>query len=184
MALFAVNTGCRDQEVCRQRWDWEQAIPEIETSVFLIPGAFVKNGEDRLVVLNRVAQSVVNAQRGQHATHVFAHRGKFMTRMLNSAWLTARRTAGLLQVRVHDLKHAFARRLRSAGVTYEDLQDLLGHRHGSVTLHYAASDLRRLIEAANRVCDTSQPPVPMVIWRRKSAAKARSPQNSHTGVLR
>ena len=59
----------------------------METSVFLIPGAFVKNGEDRLVVLNRVAQSVVNAQRGQHATHVFAHRGKFMTRMLNSAWM-------------------------------------------------------------------------------------------------
>ena len=23
MALFAVNTGCRDQEICQLRWEWE-----------------------------------------------------------------------------------------------------------------------------------------------------------------
>ena len=170
MALFAVNTGCRDQEVCRLQWAWEQVIPELDTSVFVVPGAFVKNGDDRLVVLNRVAHSVVNAQRGKHATHVFAFRGKPTTRMLNGAWLRARERAGLPQVRVHDLKHTFARRLRSAGVAFEDLQDLLGHRHSSVTLHYAASDLRRLVEAVNRVCDQSQQRVPMVILRRPSAA--------------
>ena len=27
MALFAVNIGCRDQEVCQLRWDWEIKIP-------------------------------------------------------------------------------------------------------------------------------------------------------------
>ena len=29
MALFAVNTGCRDQEVCNLRWEWEVAVPEL-----------------------------------------------------------------------------------------------------------------------------------------------------------
>lgn len=48
--------------------------------------------------------------------------------MLNSAWLRARRDAGPLQVRVHDLKHTFDRRLRAAGVGFEDRQDLLGHQ--------------------------------------------------------
>ena len=38
MALFTVNTGCRDQEVCSLRWEWELAIPQLETSVFIIPG--------------------------------------------------------------------------------------------------------------------------------------------------
>ena len=38
MALFKVNTGCRDQEVCGLRWEWEVAVPELETTVFLIPG--------------------------------------------------------------------------------------------------------------------------------------------------
>lgn len=57
MALFKVNTGCRDQEVCGLRWEWEVPVPELDTSVFIIPGARVKNGDERLVVLNRVARS-------------------------------------------------------------------------------------------------------------------------------
>ena len=28
MALFAVNTGCRDREICQLRWEWEVRIPE------------------------------------------------------------------------------------------------------------------------------------------------------------
>ncbi len=59
-----VNTGTREQEVCRLRWEWEVAVPELETSVFLIPprdqhGRLVKNGEERLLVLNHVARSVI-----------------------------------------------------------------------------------------------------------------------------
>ena len=29
MTLFAVNTGCRDQEICQLRWEWEINIPEL-----------------------------------------------------------------------------------------------------------------------------------------------------------
>lgn len=65
MDLFKVNTGCREQEVCKLRWDWEIPVPELGTSVFLIPSGFggrnerssVKNGDERLVVLNSVAKS-------------------------------------------------------------------------------------------------------------------------------
>ena len=59
MALFTVNTGCRDQEVCNLRWEWEVVVPELGTSVFIVPGSQVKNGDDRLVVLNRMAKSVI-----------------------------------------------------------------------------------------------------------------------------
>ena len=121
------------------------------TSVFIVPGARVKNGDERLVVLNRVAMSVVNARRGQHATYVFTYRGEPVTSMLNSAWKKARKRAGLPLVRVHDLKHTFGRRLRAAGVSFEDRQDLLGHRSVRITTHYSASELSRLIEAAERV---------------------------------
>jgi integrase len=130
MALFAVNTGCRDGEVCSLKWEWEVAVPELNTSVFIIPGARVKNGEERLVVLNRIARAVVDDIRGEHAEHVFSYRGRRLTRMMNSAWLRARRETKLPQVRVHDLKHTFGRRLRAAGVCFEDRQDLLGHRAG------------------------------------------------------
>lgn len=64
MALFKVNTGLREQEVCGLKWDYEVKVPELETSVFIIPGERIKNGEERLVVLNRVAASVVESVRG------------------------------------------------------------------------------------------------------------------------
>lgn len=38
MALFALNTGVRQEELCGLRWDWEIAVPELETSVFILPG--------------------------------------------------------------------------------------------------------------------------------------------------
>jgi len=170
MALFAVNTGCRDQEVCKLRWEWEVRVPELGTSVFIIPGRYVKNADDRLVVLNRTAQSVVEAQRGQHATHVFAYRRKPTARMLNSAWLRAREKAALPQVRVHDLKHTFGRRLRAAGVSFEDRQDLLGHRSGRITTHYSAAELSKLLEAANRVCESDRRQPELVVLRRLSVA--------------
>jgi integrase len=125
----------------------------LRTVVFIIPGSQVKNGDDRLVVLNRVALSVVETRRGIDATYVFTYEGRPIRRMLTSGWIRARNRARLPQVRVHDLKHTFGRRLRAAGVSFEDRQDLLGHRSVRITTHYSAAELSRLIAAANCVCD-------------------------------
>jgi integrase len=166
MALFAVNTGCRDGEICGLRWEWEVSVPELKTSVFIVPGRYVKNADDRLIVLNRIAASVVDSQRGKHPTHVFTYKGEPTQRMLNSAWLKARKRAGLEQVRVHDLKHTFGRRLRAAGVSFEDRQDLLGHRSSRITTHYSAAELTKLIEAANKVCEGDSSKPELVVLRR------------------
>jgi len=170
MALFAANTGCRDAEICGLRWDWEVKVPSLGTTVFIVPEEHVKNGEERLVVLNRVARSVVDARRGEHATYVFTYQGRPVRRMLNSAWLRARTVAQLPMARVHDLKHTFGRRLRAAGVSFEDRQDLLGHRSGRITTHYSAAELSRLIEAAESVCERVSGRPELVMLRRASAA--------------
>lgn len=157
MALFAVNTGCREQEVCQLRWEWEIKIPELpHLMVFIIPSELVKNGDDRLVVCNQVARSVVNVERGKHATHVFTYNGNPVSRMNATAWRNARKRVGLNQVRVHDLKHTFGRRLRAAGVSFEDRQDLLGHRSGRITTHYSSAELQNLFDAANRVTENNK----------------------------
>jgi integrase len=180
MALFAVNTGCRDQEVCNLRWNWEVAIPELGTSVFIIPGIRVKNGDERLVVLNRIAESVVAARRGIHPTHIFTCKDHPIAYMLNSAWKRARNVAGLPHLRVHDLKHTFGRRLRSAGVSFEDRQDLLGHRSVRITTHYSAVDLVRLIEAANLVCDRNGTRPELVVLKGSLRGGSRKTPASHT----
>ncbi|MFO7593799.1 MAG: site-specific integrase [Pseudomonadota bacterium] len=170
MALFAVNTGCRDSEICSLRWDWEIKVPELDTSVFIIPSDLVKNGDERLVVLNRIAMSVIDSRRGIHSEYVFTYKDRPMKRMLNSAWIRARQNVGLPQVRVHDLKHTFGRRLRAAGVSFEDRQDLLGHRSGRITTHYSAAELTKLIEAANSVCERDAGRPELVILRRVSVS--------------
>jgi integrase len=178
MTLFAVNTGCRDAEICALQWDWEVDVPELGTSIFIIPGSQVKNGDERLVTLNRVARSVVEGKRGQHGTHVFTFRNAPVQHMLNSAWKSARVRAGLKRVRVHDLKHTFGRRLRAAGVSFEDRQDLLGHRSGRITTHYSAAELCRLIEAAEKVCDRDGRWPEMVVLRGALPTSRKSPANS------
>jgi integrase len=162
MALFKVNTGLREQEVVNLRWDWEQRVPELDAVVFVIPAHFggrrrnsgVKNREDRLVVLNETAKAVIEACRGEHDEYVFVYRKKPVKFMNNSAWQKARREAGLPQVRVHDLKHTFGRRLRAAGVPLETRKVLLGHKSGDITTHYSAPEIAELLEAANRVAET------------------------------
>lgn len=127
MAMFKVNTGTREQEVCGLNWDWEERVPDLGISVFVIPGSSTKNKEDRLIVLNRIARSIVEEQRGKDRSWVFPYRGRRVTRMYNTAWKQARKEAseayeselgiecpkGFRNVRVHDLKHTFGRRLRA-----------------------------------------------------------------------
>ncbi|MGO8880355.1 MAG: tyrosine-type recombinase/integrase [Desulfomonilaceae bacterium] len=175
MALFKVNTGCRDQEVCNLKWEWEVPVPELDTSVFIIPESRVKNREDRLVVLNRIASAVVNEMRGVHPEYVFTYKGHPLGRMNNRAWRKARTGAGLPQVRVHDLKHTFGRRLRAAGVSFEDRQDLLGHVSGRITTHYSQAELEKLIDAANKVCvdESRKSPALVILKKRKLAVVAR-----------
>lgn len=155
IALYKVNTGCRKQEVLQLRWNWEVQVPELETSVFVLPNYdefSTKNGEERVVVLNSIARRIVDEQRGKHPEFVFTYRGRPTRSILNSGWKLARDRAGLPHVRVHDLRHTFGHRLRAAGVSFEDRQDLLGHKSFRMTTHYSAPDLSRLIEAAENVC--------------------------------
>ena len=174
MCLYKVNTGCRDGEVCGLRWDWEIDVPELGTSVFLIPGAKVKNREDRLVVLNRVAKSVIEGVRGQHPERVFTYYGRPVRSINNNGWKSVRRKLEM-PIRVHDLKHTFGRRLRAAGVPLETRKILLGHKNGDITTHYSAPELEELIEAANRVCEgkSGKTPALVVLRHRTLSAAAR-----------
>lgn len=152
MALFAVNTCCRDGEICNLRWEWEVSVPQLDTFVFRIPENVAKNGRARFIILNDIAKATVDEQRGRHNEHVFGYEGHPVKRMLNSAWCRARRKVELPMVRVHDLRHTGAARLRAAGVSHEDRAQILGHVTTTMTEHYSAAYLQRLLDAVNRIC--------------------------------
>ena len=189
MALFKVNTGLRQAEVTNLRWEWEVEIPELRTSIFVIPREHTKFELDRYVVLNRIARSVIESCRGKHPESVFTYQGKPITKMYNSGWKAARRRAavryerelkrpcpaGFRKVRVHDLKHTFGHRLRAAGVSFEDRKVLLGHKTFDVTTHYSAAEIGFLIAATERVCDLAE---------RESPAVAVVRSRQHEGLAR
>jgi hypothetical protein len=87
-------------------------------------------------------------------------------------------------VRVHDLKHTLGRRLRAAGVSFEDRQDLLGHRSGRITTHYSAAELYRLIEAAERVTEQNGSRPELVVLRGNLRADARKTPATNTVGIR
>lgn len=163
MALFDVNTGLRDENVCGLRWDWETPVPEAGRSVFVIPASEFKTGVAHVVILNDAAWSIIEDQRRRRkesaaagepvSEFVFTYAGHRVGTMNNNGWQRARKIAGLEEVRVHDLRHTFATRLRLGGVAQEDRNALMGHKARSMPEHYAAADIGRLIELANRVLD-------------------------------
>ena len=108
MALFAVNTGLPDSNVCGLQWQWEVAVLEIGGSVFVIPPEAFKTKRPHVVILNDVTWSVIESQRGKHPIWVFLYRGRCIGKMNNNGWQQARQEAGLPLVRVHDLRHSFA----------------------------------------------------------------------------
>ena len=65
------------------------------------------------------------------------------------------------------MEHAFGRRLRAAGVSFEDRQDLLGHKSSRITTHYSAAELTSLIAAAEKVCDSESHNSPATTWLRR-----------------
>ena len=103
MAVFDVNTGLREQELCGLKWAWEQRIPELDSggiqrSVFVLPAVKNKNKQARVVVLNDVAQRIVEQMRGQHPEYVFTWVNEDgvrdrVGRIRNSGWMNARRRA-------------------------------------------------------------------------------------------
>lgn len=168
MALFALNCGARDDNVCKLRWEWERAVPELVRSVFVIPATEFKGKRPHVLILNDVAWKIVESCRGADEKFVFVWRRERVKNvdvepvmpyrpvhtMNNTAFQTARRKAGLDRLRVHDLRHTFGQRLRDAGVSEEDRALLLGHALTGMPQHYATATIARLVEAANKVQET------------------------------
>lgn len=157
MALFILNTGCRDDVVCSLKWEWEIPIPQLGVSVFVVPPKHVKAEEERkreaVLVLNTVAQKVIEAQRGVHPEYVFTYRGHSIERMSNNGWQNGRKKAGLGDLHVHDLRHTVGLRLRESGVQENTVSAVLWHSNKNITGHYSMAQIVEIFEALESIKD-------------------------------
>ena len=145
------------------------SIPAMGVSIFVVPTAHVKGEEgkktDRVVVLNSLAQEVLERQRGKHTTHVFVYRREREKQlnkepvmeyspievMNNTGWQNARKKAGLGDLHVHDLRHTVGMRLRKMGASEATISTVLWHSNKTITAHYSEALFWEIFVALEKI---------------------------------
>jgi Phage integrase family len=89
------------------------------------------------IPLDDLALSVLTAQRGRHPRWVFVYRDRPTAKCTNSAWVKARRRAGLPDIRWHDIRHLWATWHTLIGTPQRVLQALGGWKDERMVARYA-----------------------------------------------
>ena len=140
-------TGARKREVLDARWE----DFDVDNRLWRIP--FTKSGRPRTVPMSDGVMSVLDTvPRIAGSPYVFPNpdtKKPFVT--IHYTWDTARKRAGLRDVRMHDLRHSFASILINSGRSLYEVQHLLGHTQVKTTERYAHLQQDTLMTAANVV---------------------------------
>jgi integrase len=140
-----ILTGARKNEVLNAKWE----DFNFENRIWRIP--VTKSGKARHVPISdgviHLLQSVPHT-----CDYVFANpktRKPFVS--IFCSWNTARKSVGLDEVRIHDLRHSFASFLVNNGRSLYEVQRILGHTQIKTTQRYAHLSNDSLLAAANEV---------------------------------
>jgi len=148
---FLLLTGARKGEALKARWEYI----DLTTGSWIIP--MTKSGKPRHVPLSRGAIDILLAVKQRvysdigECTWVFPKliTGRPYTALFHS-WDKARKSVGLGDVRIHDLRHSFASALVNRGMTLYDVKEILGHANIMTTQRYAHLSRQRLKEAVSQ----------------------------------
>ncbi len=137
-------TGCRRSEILTLRW------PDLREGALFLRDS--KTGP-RTVWLSRAAMEVLDGI-DRTSTWVFPSRkrkGPLCGEWLTTVWHGIRAEAGLCDVRLHDLRHAYASIALKSGESVLAIGRLLGHRSAETTLKYTHHADSMAAEAAATV---------------------------------
>ncbi|MGQ4807814.1 Tyrosine recombinase XerC [Candidatus Entotheonellaceae bacterium PAL068K] len=103
--------------------------------IITVQAAYAKNRESRSVSMNEVLTDTLWGIRMSTWPHgpVFCSSRGTPYRSFHGAFEHAVRNAGIPDFTFHDLRHTFARRLVMAGVELATVQELMGHKHITIT---------------------------------------------------
>ena len=149
-----ILTGARKREVLDAKWtEFDLERRQWRVSI-------TKAGKPRYVPLSDGVVQLLSTLAHDSPTWVFPNpkTGKPYVSIFYS-WNTARKQAGLADVRIHDLRHSFASFLVNAGRSLYEVQKILGHTQIKTTQRYAHLSQDTLIDAANVVPFTMDLPM-------------------------
>ena len=128
--LLLLYTGCRLGEILTLRWDYVTShhleLPDSKTGRRRIP--LPREAYDILAALPREPGNpfvILGDVRGQRLVN------------LQKPWNRIRKRAGIVDVRIHDLRHTYASVAMQDGIDPFTLKEILGHKNLTTTLRYA-----------------------------------------------
>lgn len=130
-----ILTGARKGELVPATWDQF----DLETGVWTKPAHLTKQNREHHLPLSPQALEILREMKLQ-AISPFLFPGKIEGKAqqeVKRAWNTIRKTSGLLDVRIHDLRHTYASHLVSNGLSLSIVGALLGHTQAATTERYA-----------------------------------------------
>lgn len=140
-------TGARRNEITKAKWEYVNW----ERKTLLVP--ISKTGRSRVITLSGAALQLLRSiERLPGNPYIFPSgvTGRPCP-SLHFPWLRIRKTCGLLDLRLHDLRHSFASFLVNEGVSLYVVQGLLGHTQPRMTQRYAHLAQQTLSDAAEQV---------------------------------
>lgn len=140
-------TGARLNEILCLEWQWI----DYDKNVITLPDS--KTGE-RAVFLSEAATAVLREQMSISGTSkfVFPGDGKNGHQVnLRKPWTKVCSRAGIIGVRLHDLRHTAASVAVGQGASLPVIGRLLGHSQAQTTLRYAHVDTDPALVAANNI---------------------------------
>jgi len=143
-------TGARRNEVLHAKW----ADFDLSSRQWVLPKN--KSAKPRYIPLSEAAVRLLErVPRFDDCPYAFPNpdTGKPYVQIF-TAWDTARKQAGLEDLRLHDLRHAFASFLVNSGRSLYEVQHLLGHARPVTTQRYSHLTQETLMDATSAVGST------------------------------
>ena len=143
---FAVNTGCRKEEILSLAWD------QVDLEHGIISLHKTKNMESRKVPINDPVKEVLEELLEARCSDYVFMNTRTGTRLkdLKRSFRTAVKKAGLGDdVVFHSLRHTFASHLVMAGVDIPTVSRLMGHKSLAMTMRYSHLAPNHLSNAVN-----------------------------------
>jgi len=132
IVVVALNTGMRKEEILSLKWK------DVDFRSRTISILDTKNGESRELPMNDIVYRVLlDIGKKADSPWVFCKKNGERYGNVRKAFEGARKRAGIVDFRFHDLRHTFASHLVMAGVDLRTVQELLGHKSFEMTLRYA-----------------------------------------------
>ena len=135
LVVLALSSGMRKSEMLTLRW---RQVDFNSQTIKLLDS---KNGDQRLVPLVEPALSILRERskvRRIDSEFIFpAKNGNRSWQLTSKEWKRKIEKAGLVNFRVHDMRHSAASVMAMSGMSVLEIAAVLGHRTLAMTMRYA-----------------------------------------------